>query len=98
MTARRWRTLAASGRLFRTILAAFAEYEREIISQQIKAGVKLAREKGKKWGARKKGQRTRLTDDTVKAVKALVDQGIGKRAIARQLRIGEASVYRALEL
>ncbi len=35
-------TSSAQGRLFRTLLAAFAEYEREITSQRIKAGVERA--------------------------------------------------------
>ena len=42
----------ASGRLFRTILAGFAEYEREVISERIKAGVIKAQKKVKTWADR----------------------------------------------
>ncbi len=98
MTARRWRTLAASVRLFRTILAGFAEYEREVISERIRAGVVRAKKKGKKWGGRKKGYRTLLTREKLKAVRALLKSGAKKAAVARQLGISERSVYRALEL
>ena len=88
----------ASGRLFRTILAGFAEYEHEVISERIKAGVVKAKKKGKKWGGRKKGYRTRLTRGKLKAVRVLLKSGTRKAAIARQLNISERSVYRALEL
>ena len=88
----------ASGRLFRTILAGFAEYEHEVISERIKAGVVKAKKKGKKWGGRKKGYRTRLTREKLKAVRVLLKSGTRKAAIARQLNISERSVYRALEL
>ena len=38
----------ASGRLFRTILAGFAQYERAMISERIEAGVVEAKKKGRK--------------------------------------------------
>lgn len=88
----------ASGRLFRTILAGFAEYEHEVISERIKAGVVRAKKKGKTWGGRKEGYRTRLTREKVKAVRALLRVGTKKAAVARQLSISERSVYRALGL
>jgi len=57
-----------------------------------------AKKKGKKWGGRKKGYRTRLTREKIKAVRTLLKSGTKKAAVARELGISERSVYRALEL
>lgn len=91
-------TSSASGRLLRTILAGFAEYEREVISERIKAGTARAHAAGKRWGGKKPGQRYRLTSEKLKALRGLLAAGTKKAAIARQLGIGEATVYRAVKL
>ena len=82
----------------RGVLAQVAAYEREVISERIRAGVAKAKAEGKRWGGRKPGQRTRLTDEKLSAMQALLDSGAKKAAIARQLGISERSVYRAIEL
>lgn len=89
-------TSTASGRLLRTILAGFAEYEREVISDRIRAGIARAKAQGKKWGGRKKGDRYKLSAEKLDAMKELLAAGKKKAAIARQLGISRASVYRAL--
>jgi DNA invertase Pin-like site-specific DNA recombinase len=87
---------SATGRLMRTILSAFAEYEREVISERIRAGVKRAKKEGKRWGGKKIGDRYRLTDEKVNALKRLLAAGTAKAAIARQLGVSESTVYRAV--
>jgi DNA invertase Pin-like site-specific DNA recombinase len=87
-----------AGRLVRGVLAQVAAYEREVISDRIRAGIAKAKADGKRWGGRKKGQRTRLTDKTVHSINALLAAGTKKAEIARQLRLSERSVYRAGEL
>ncbi len=89
-------TSTASGRLLRTILAGFAEYEREVISDRIRAGIARAKAQGKKWGGRKRGDRYKLSAEKLDAMNELVAAGKKKAAIARQLGISRASVYRAL--
>lgn len=89
-------TSTASGRLLRTILAGFAEYEREVISDRIRAGIARAKAQGKKWGGRKKGDRYKLSAEKLDAMNELVAAGKKKAVIARQLGISRASVYRAL--
>lgn len=91
-------TTTAAGRLFRTILAGFAEYERELIGERVRAGQAKARARGKRWGGRKPGTRPKLTDDVVRSVKTLVGDGVPKAKVARQLGIDRKSVYAALEL
>ncbi len=97
-------TTTAAGRLFRTILAGFAEYERELIGERVRAGQAKARARGKRWGGRKPGTKPKLKDDVVDTIKTLVQEAerngkrVNKAAIARQLGIDRKSVYNALEL
>lgn len=89
---------SATGRLLRTILAGFAEYEREVISERIRAGISAARAKGKRWGGRKPGVRPTLTPARLRAIDALVAAGTAKAEIARQLGISRSTVYEAVDL
>jgi DNA invertase Pin-like site-specific DNA recombinase len=88
-------TSSATGRLMRTVVAGFAEYEHEVTSERIRAGIVRARNKGKRWGGKKPGQRYRLTDEKLAAMKDLLAAGKKKAAIARQLGVSRSSVYRA---
>lgn len=87
---------SAAGRLFRTILAGFAEYEREVISERIRAGIARAKADGKRWGGKKVGQRHKLTPEKLRALHGLLATGTKKAAIARQLGISRSSLYRVL--
>ena len=91
-------TRTPAGKLMRTMLAGFAEYERELLSERVKAGQRKARAQGKSWGGRQTGMRPKLTPKVVRSVKALVRSGTPKAEIARQLGIDRKSVYNALEL
>ncbi len=88
----------STGRLMRTILAGFAEYEREVISERILAGITKAKAQGKRWGGKKPGQRYRLTREKLGALRDLLASGKKKAVIARQLGISRSSVYRAAGL
>ncbi len=87
-----------AGRMFRTLLVAFSEYEREIISERTRAGIAKAKAEGKTWGGRKKGARFVLTPKKVETIKTLAEAGTSKTEIARQLGISRRSVYRAIDL
>ena len=69
----------------------------EIIGERITAGVRRAKAAGKRWGGRKQGDRYKLTDEKLRAVRQLLATGTKKTAIARQLGISRNSVYRAIE-
>lgn len=88
----------AAGRMFRHMLIGFAEYEREVIGERTRAGMARARAAGKKIGGRKKGQHTKLTPARLRSIRALLDSGTSKAQTARQLKISERSVYRAVKL
>ena len=79
-----------AGRAMAGLLAVFAEFEREILRERVRAGLAHARQHGKRLG--------RPPSVVHKAVEArkLYRQGISKSEIARQLEIGRTSVRRLL--
>ena len=89
-------TTTAQGRLIFNIFASFAEFERELISERTKAGLKAAKEKGR-VGGRKPG----LSDDAkTKAWAAhhlYQQQELSVSDILRQLHVSRATFYRYLE-
>jgi DNA invertase Pin-like site-specific DNA recombinase len=70
------------------MLGVFAEFERSMIVERVKAGLKRARAEGKVLG------RPRVGPAVEAKVKALRKQGRGMQAIARELGIGNCTVAR----
>lgn len=81
-----------TGRAMAGLLSVFAEFEREILKERVKAGIAQARKRGKPIGR----PRSAMSKET--EIKDLHAQGLSKSEIARRLSIGRASVRRALEL
>jgi DNA invertase Pin-like site-specific DNA recombinase len=81
-----------SGRAMAGMLAVFAEFEREIIRERVKAGLAQARAEGKVLG------RPPSVTKKEKEVKRLFAKGLSKSEIARRLEIGRTSVRRLLEV
>jgi len=78
-----------NGRLMLIILSAVAEFERAMIQERVKAGVKAAMAKGVRFGRPKK------IFDRGKAVQMRAD-GVSFRGIARELGVPLAAVQRAV--
>lgn len=89
---------SAAGRLMRTIFAGFAEYEREVISERVRAGIARAKASGKRWGGRKHGVRPKLSAKRLQSIQALLEAGTSKSEIARQLQLSRSTVYEAIRL
>lgn len=79
-----------TSRLLLHILAAVAEFERELIRERVSAGMKNAIAKGTRIG------RPRRVFDRQRAVDLRV-QGLSFPAIARELKVGQGTVVRALD-
>jgi putative DNA-invertase from lambdoid prophage Rac len=79
-----------AGRAMAGLLAVFAEFEREILRERVRAGLDHARQKGKRLG-----RPPSLIHQAAEA-RNLHRQGINKSEIARQLQIGRTSVRRLL--
>jgi DNA invertase Pin-like site-specific DNA recombinase len=76
-----------SGRLMFQIIGAMAEFERSLIQERVKAGLRNARAKGKKLGR----PRTAIDESRVKAFR---ESGASWRAIAAELGVGVGTVHR----
>ncbi|MGA2991119.1 MAG: recombinase family protein [Candidatus Korobacteraceae bacterium] len=76
-----------SGRLMFQIIGAMAEFERALIQERVKAGLRNAQAKG-----RRLGRPPRIVDAA--RIAALRASGASWRAISRQLGIGIATLYR----
>jgi DNA invertase Pin-like site-specific DNA recombinase len=79
-----------AGRAMAGLLAVFAEFEREILRERVRAGLAHARQNGKRLGRPPSAAHKTLE------VRKLYRQGISKSEIARRLEIGRTSVRRLL--
>src|ERR1035437_7012677 len=79
------------GRLMFHVIAAMAEFERSLIQERVRAGLALARSKGKTLG-RPKVKRDR--DKDAKRIRQLRDDGQSYREIADELGRSTMDVYR----
>ena len=79
-----------SGRAMAGLLAVFAEFEREILRERVRAGLAHARENGTRLG------RPPTAALHGKQIRKLFGAGVSKAAIARRLQIGRTSVRRIL--
>ena len=84
-------TSTPTGKLMLSMLAAIGQFEREMMLERQREGIRIAKEagayKGRKPTARGKAAR----------VMELISQGKTKQAVADELGIGVASVYRILK-
>ncbi len=79
-----------TGELVLTIIGGIAQFEREMMLERQREGIARAKAEGKYKG-RKPTARAKA-----KEVLELKAKGVGATAIAKELRIGRASVYRIL--
>jgi len=79
-----------TGRAMAGLLAVFAQFEREIMRERVRAGLDHARQQGKRLG-----RPPSVTHQTAE-VRKLFRQGGSKSEIARRLGIGRTSVRRLL--
>ncbi len=79
-----------AGRAMAALLSVFAEFEREILGERVRAGLAHARQNGKRLG------RPATAAMHTNEVRKLRRSGLSKSEIARQLQIGRTSVRRIL--
>lgn len=80
----------AMGRLYLAVAGAFAEFERELISERTKAGIAAvrARRADSSWGPA-----VYMTPERIKRVGELLNGGMTGPAVAKKMGISTASVY-----
>jgi len=79
-----------AGRAMAGLLAVFAEFERDILRERVRAGLAHARQNGKRLG------RPATAAVHAAEVRKLYRAGVSKSEIARRLQIGRTSVRRVL--
>jgi DNA invertase Pin-like site-specific DNA recombinase len=81
-------TSTSSGKLMFSMIGAFAEFEKSILTERILAGQARAKQNGVKFG-----RPSKMNDGMRSAVKLLREKGMGIKQIAKQLQIGVGTVY-----
>lgn len=79
-----------TGRAMVGMLSVFAEFERDIICEPVRAGLADAKKKGKVLG------RPRTVDKVSAQIRNQFAQGVNKHQIAKRLQLGHGSVFRVL--
>ena len=81
----------AIGRLMLNLLGAFSEFERTLIRERQREGIRLAQAAGKY-----KGRAQKLTPEQLIEAVRLIESGVPKAKVARDLVIDRTTLYRAL--
>ena len=87
-------TTTPAGKMMFQFFAIFAEFERSIIQERVKAGIKRARAKGQRWGR----QAIADTDPALcTRMLELRSEGLGMAAIGKQVGLSSRTVWRFLK-
>lgn len=84
-------TTTAAGRAMFGMIAVFAEFERNLVSERTKAGLDSARRQGRTGG------RPALTESKKKQIVKLIQSGERASDIAKEYGIGRSTVYKVLK-
>ena len=84
-------TTTPAGRALFQMLGVFAEFERAMIRDRVKAGLAAARAKGVRLGAPRKGSKVLASIEEARA------EGLSVRAIAAKFDIGVGTVHRVIK-
>jgi DNA invertase Pin-like site-specific DNA recombinase len=84
-------TTTTGGQIFFHIMGALVEFERSLIVERTKAGMKSARARG-----RHLGRMPSLNQAQVAHARKLIDDGESPTAVASTLKVGRSTLYRAL--
>lgn len=85
-------TSTPTGKLILTVLGGIAQFEREMMLERQREGIDKAQKAGKYKG------RKPIPEEKRAAILRLAGEGVTRAEIARQLGIGQATVYRELAL
>lgn len=86
-------TTTPAGKALFGVMGVFAEFERSMIQERVKAGIKRVRAKGRRWGRR----RLEETDPTTcTKILELRQQGLGMAAIGNRVGVSSRTVWRFL--
>ena len=84
-------TSTTAGRFFFHVMASLAQMERELIIERTRAGLEVARKRG-----RVGGRKRRMTDSKIEAAKKLLSDGLPAKEVADNLGVSVPTLYRWL--
>ena len=84
-------TTSAGGRFYMHILAALAEFEREMIRDRTKAGMQAAKRRGVRLG-----RPAKLDAEKLAQARKMLKAGISRKAVAETLEVSPLTLRRAL--
>ena len=73
------------------VIGAVAQFEREVLRERTIAGMRAAQERGEHIG-----RPAALTQSHVREAKKMLDHGESPNHVARVLRVGRSTLYRAI--
>ncbi len=83
-------TSTPMGKMMFQLTSIFAEFERGMIAERVKAGQMRS--------TKKNGRPTNLNDGLIHSIKYMKEQGVGIRKIASDLKVGVGTIYKVLEV
>ena len=84
-------TATTAGRFFFHVMASLAQMERELIVERTKAGLEVARQRGKVGGRKRQ-----MTDSKIESARKLLADGIPPKEVAANLGVSLPTLYRWL--
>ncbi|AXW14872.1 resolvase [Ralstonia solanacearum] len=83
---------SASGKLHMTVLAAVAQFEKDLLIERTHAGLARAKAEGKKLG-----RRDALTDDQKAEIRTKLAQGQTARGLAKEYRVSHPTILKLVQ-
>lgn len=83
----------AAGRMLANMLASVAQFETECRAERVLAGQAAAKAKGKRWGGRKAGTRTKAVAQKADSIRTLLAAGTSVSEIARTTGVSRPTIY-----
>ncbi len=84
-------TGTAAGRMLYAVLGAVAQFERDVLRERTVAGMRAAKKRGEHIG-----RPAALSPTQVREAKKMLDRGESPNHVARVLRVGRSTLYRAI--
>ena len=84
-------TSTAAGKMLYAVLGAVAQFERDVLRERTVAGIRAAQARGERVG-----RPPALTPSQLREARAMFERGDSPSHIARILRVGRSTLYRAL--
>lgn len=87
----------SGGTLIANIIASVAQWELEIISDRIKAGIAVAHAKGKRWGGTKLGVVKCLSKRQLGELVKMKAKGFSDTYIANRYKVNQSTIWRIVD-